>query len=212
MIGVIEVLWLGMLLGVGAALSVGPIFVVIVQQAATSGFGAAVRVILGSATADLVLLVPALAFAWIIRSLERGALWVGAVGAGFLLWLACQAARDALALWRGERRLGVDGRWAFWKGVAGNLANPLTWTFWLATGTPAMLAAQRVGGLAGLALFTATWFLVASGLEAVIALAVARSRRLVGPRGQAGFTAVSAAAFLGLALTLVARDVLPALA
>jgi threonine/homoserine/homoserine lactone efflux protein len=49
--------WLGMLLGVGAALSVGPIFVVIVQQAATSGFPASLRVILGSATADLVLLV-----------------------------------------------------------------------------------------------------------------------------------------------------------
>ena len=62
MTGVTEVLWLGMLLGVGAALSVGPIFVVIVQQAATSGFAACFRVILGSATADLVLLVPALAY------------------------------------------------------------------------------------------------------------------------------------------------------
>ena len=204
-------LWLGMLLGVGAALSVGPIFVVIVQQAATSGFWASLRVILGSATADLVLLVPALAFAWIIRSLERGALWVGAVGSAFLLYLAWQAARDAVTLWREGRQLLIDGRWAFWKGVAGNLANPLTWTFWLATGTPAMLAAQRVGGPAGLVLFTATWFLVASGLEAVIALAVARSGRLVGARGQAWFTAVSAVAFLGLALTLVARDVLPRL-
>jgi threonine/homoserine/homoserine lactone efflux protein len=211
MTGVFGVLWLGMLLGVGAALSVGPIFLVIVQQAATAGFPASLRVILGSATADLVLLVPALAFAWIIRSLERGALWVGAVGAVFLLYLAWQAARDALRLWRDHRRLLADGRWAFWKGVAGNLANPLTWTFWLATGTPAMLAAQRAGGPAGLVLFTATWFLVASGLEAVIALAVARSGRLVGPRGLACFTAVSAAAFLGLALTLVARDVLPRL-
>ncbi len=55
MTGVVEVLRLGMLLGVGAALSVGPIFVVIIQQAATSGFGAALRVILGSATAGLVL-------------------------------------------------------------------------------------------------------------------------------------------------------------
>jgi threonine/homoserine/homoserine lactone efflux protein len=211
MTGVIEVLWLGMLLGVGAALSVGPIFVVIVQQAATSGFGASFRVILGSATADLVLLVPALAFAWIIRSLERGALWVGTVGALFLLYLAWQAARDARALWREDRQLQVDGRWAFWKGVAGNLANPLTWTFWLATGTPAMLAAQRSAGLAGLVLFTATWFLVASGLEAVIAAAVARSGRRVGSRGQAWFTAVSAVAFLCLAATLVARDVLPRL-
>jgi threonine/homoserine/homoserine lactone efflux protein len=206
-----EVVWLGALLGVGAALAVGPIFVVIVQQAATSGFPASFRVILGSATADLVLLVPALAFAWIIRALDRGALWVGLVGALFLLWLAWQAARDAVALWRSGRQLVVDGRWAFWKGVAGNLANPLTWTFWLATGTPAMLAAQRAAGAAGLAVFTVTWFLVASGLESVIALAVARSRRLVGARGQAWFTAASAAAFCGLAVTLVARDVLPAL-
>jgi threonine/homoserine/homoserine lactone efflux protein len=211
MTGVVGVLWLGMLLGVGAALSVGPIFVVIVQQAATSGFAASFRVILGSATADLVLLVPALAFAWVIRTLDRAALWVGAVGALFLLWLAWQAAHDAVALWREHRRLMVDARWAFWKGVAGNLANPLTWTFWLATGTPAMLAAQQAGGPAGVVLFTATWFLVASGLEAVIALAVARSGRLVGARGQAWFTAVSAVAFLCLAATLVARDVLPRL-
>ena len=211
MTAVAGVLWLGMLLGVGAALAVGPIFVVIVQQAATSGFPASLRVILGSATADLVLLVPALAFAWVIRSLERGALWVGAVGAGFLLWLDWRAARDALALWRGGRRLAPDGRWAFWKGVAGNLANPLTWTFWLATGTPAMLAARRAGGMAGLALFTATWFVVASGLEAVIALAVARSHRLVGSRGQAWFTAASAVAFVCFAVTLLARDVLPPL-
>jgi threonine/homoserine/homoserine lactone efflux protein len=213
MTGVTEVLWLGLLLGVGSALAVGPIFVVIVQQAATSGFAASFRVILGSATADLILLVPALAFAWVLRSVDQGALWVGAVGAGFLCWLAWQAARDAVALWREDpaRALHADGRWAFWKGVAGNLANPLTWTFWLATGTPAMLAARRAGGMAGLALFTATWFLVASGLEAVIALAVARSRRLVGSRGQAWFTASSAVAFLCLAATLVARDVLPRL-
>jgi threonine/homoserine/homoserine lactone efflux protein len=211
MTGVTEVLWLGILLGIGAALSVGPIFVVIVQQAATSGFGASFRVILGSATADLVLLLPALAFAWIIRSLDRAALWVGAVGAVFLLYLAWQAARDAVTLWRENRQLRADGRWAFWKGVGGNLANPLTWTFWLATGTPAMLAAQEAGGAAGIVLFTATWFLVASGLEAVIAFAVARSGRVVGARGQAWLTAASAVAFLCFAATLVARDVLPSL-
>jgi threonine/homoserine/homoserine lactone efflux protein len=74
-----------------------------------------------------------------------------------------------------------------------------------------MLAAQQAAGPAGVVLFCATWFLVASGLEAVIALAVARSGRLVGPRGQAWFTAASAVAFLCFAVTLVARDVLPRL-
>ena len=67
------------------------------------------------------------------------------------------------------------------------------------------------GGPAGVVLFTATWFLVASGLEAVIAFAVACSGRMVWARGQAWFTAVSAVAFLCLAATLVARDVLPRL-
>src|SRR4029450_2690031 len=104
MTGVTEVLWLGILLGIGAALSVGPIFVVIVQQAPTSGFAPSFRVILGSATADLVLLLPALAFAWIIRSVERGALWVGAVGTVFLCWLSWRGGPDAGALGRGGRR------------------------------------------------------------------------------------------------------------
>ena len=74
-----------------------------------------------------------------------------------------------------------------------------------------MLAAQRAGGTAGLVLFTAIWFLVASGLESVIARAVARSGRRVGPRGQAWLTGISAVAFVFLAATLVAGDVLPRL-
>jgi threonine/homoserine/homoserine lactone efflux protein len=47
------------LLGAGAALSVGPIFVPIVQEAATRGFGASLRVILGSATPDAEVLATA---------------------------------------------------------------------------------------------------------------------------------------------------------
>jgi threonine/homoserine/homoserine lactone efflux protein len=69
------VLWLGMLLGVGAALSVGPIFVVILQQAATSGFPASLRVIL-----------------WVIRSLERAV----ASAVAFLCLAVTLVARDVL--------------------------------------------------------------------------------------------------------------------
>jgi threonine/homoserine/homoserine lactone efflux protein len=95
--------------------------------------------------------------------------------------------------------------------VLGNLANPLTWTFWLATGTPAMLRAQEIGGWPGLLAFTATWFVVASGLEAVVALVLARSRRPMGSRGQALFSVLSAAAFAALAAFLTVAYVLPKL-
>lgn len=203
-----EILWLGVLLGVGAALSVGPIFVTILQEAAARGFWAAFKVILGSATADLVLLVPALAFAWVMTAVAEAQVWVSAVGAALFLVFAAQAVRDSRVLWRGGGGAPIEG-WAFWKGVASNLANPLTWTFWVATGTPSMLRAQEVGGWLGVALFTVTWFVVASGLEAVIAFAVAGSGRKVGARGQAVMTAVSAVIFIGLAAVLVVRDVAP---
>ncbi len=204
-----QVIGLGALLGVGAAFAVGPIFVAIIQQAATRGVGAGVGVILGSAVADLLLLLPALAFAWVISLVASAALWVGLIGTLAFHYLAQGAARDALRLWRdGEGVRPAEG-WAFWKGVAGNLANPLTWTFWLATGTPTMARVGQLAGAGGVVVFTATWFAVASGLETLVAVAVARSGRLVGSRGQAAFTAVSALMFLALALNLVVTDVLP---
>jgi threonine/homoserine/homoserine lactone efflux protein len=204
-----EVLWLGVLLGCGAALSVGPIFVTILQEAAARGFGASLRVILGSATADLILLLPALAFAWVIAAVASANQWVGLIGAVAFVVMAVQAVRDSRRLWTHGEPEPAAG-WAFVKGVLGNLANPLTWTFWLATGTQAMVRAHEAGGWAGLVLFTVTWFVVASGLEAVIAFAVARSGRRIGNRGQAIFTAVSAVLFLGLAGLLLAKDVVVA--
>jgi len=204
---VIEILWLGVLLGAGAAMSVGPIFVTILSEAATRGFGPALRVILGSATADVVLLLPALAFAWVIAAVARAEFWVGLVGAVFFSFLAVQAVREALRLWREGPGPQPSG-WAFWKGVTANLANPLTWTFWLATGTPTMMRAQHLAGRTGLAVFTVTWFVVASGLEAVIAYAVARSGHRVGRRGQGAFTGLSALLFAALAGTMLVRGVI----
>ncbi len=201
-----EILWLGVLLGVGAAFSVGPIFVTIVQEAATRGFGASFRVILGSATADLLLLLPALAFSWLIAQVAAASFWVGLVGALCLGYFAVEALRDARRLWTARAAAPTPAGWSFWKGVLGNLANPLTWTFWLATGTPTMLRTYEVGGAMGLLLFTLIWFIVASGLEAVIALAIARSRSAVGPRGQAVFTSLSGVMFFALAGTLLVQS------
>lgn len=201
-----EVVWLGVLLGVGAAFSVGPIFVTIIQEAATRGFGASFRVILGSATADLVLLIPALLFSWLIAQVAAAVFWVALVGAGFFVYFAVEAYRDARRLWRAEQQINPPNGWSFWKGVIGNLANPLTWTFWLATGTPTMLFAFNSSGWPGLLLFTLVWFVVASGLEALIALAVARSRRIIGSRGQALFTGFSSLMFFLIAGSLLVTN------
>lgn len=201
-----EILWLGLLLGVGAAFSVGPIFVTIVQEAATRGFSSSFRVILGSATADLLLLLPALAFSWLIAQVAAASFWVGLLGAGFLAYFAIEALRDARRLWQAREAATPPASWSFWKGVIGNLANPLTWTFWLFSGTSTMLAAYEVGGAGGLILFTVVWFVVASGLEAAIAFAIARSQKVIGTRGQAIFTSLSSLMFFALAGLLIVQS------
>jgi hypothetical protein len=71
-----------------------------------------------------------------------------------------------------------------------------------------MLRAQHLAGRMGLAVFTVTWFVVASGLEAVIAFAVARSGHRVGRRGQGAFTGLSALLFAALAGMMLVRDVI----
>ena len=114
------------------------------QEAAARGFGASARVILGSATADLLLVGPALAASWVIAQVDALAFYVALVGAAYFLYLAVEAARDSRRLWlsSGASAAGSGG-WAFAKGVLGNLTNPLAWAFWLATGTPTMLRPPR---------------------------------------------------------------------
>jgi threonine/homoserine/homoserine lactone efflux protein len=204
-----QIFWLAAALGVAAGLSVGPIFVTILQSAAASGFPAGLRVIAGSALADSILVAPALAFTWLVAAVARAALWVGLAGAAFLCVLAVQAAREARRLWAREVTVTPVAGWALRKGLLGNLASPATWSFWIAVGTPTMLHAERTGGAAGLALFLGTWFLASSGSEAVLAFAVARSRHRLGPRGLALVNAVAAAFFLLVAVTLLLRNVAP---
>ncbi len=202
-----QIVWPALVLGAAAALSVGPIFVTILQSAAASGFPAGMRVIMGSALADLILVVPALAFTWLVAALARAALWTGLAGAAFLCFLALQAAREARRLWQREVTITPVAGWALRKGLLGNLTSPATWSFWIAVGTPTMLHARQAGGSRGLVLFLAVWFLTASGIEAAMAFAVARSRHRVGPRGLAVLNLGAASFFLVLAGLLVAHGV-----
>ncbi len=201
-----QIFWLALALGAAAALSVGPVFVTILQSAATSGFPAGLRVIMGSALADSILVIPALAFTWLVAAIARAALWLSLAGAVFLCVLAAQAAREARRLWMREATITPVAGWALRKGLLGNLASPATWSFWIAVGTPTMLHAERTGGPAGLALFLATWFAAAAGIEAVLAVVVARSRHLVGPRGLAVLNAGAAVFFLLVAVALILRN------
>jgi len=137
----LELAWLGIALGASAALAIGPIFAAIVHESIARGFGAGLRVSLGATIVDLALLLPALLFAQALDLLVNAAFWIGLFGALVFLHRSGVAFRDAHRLWRaaGEGARSVSS--SFYLGVVGNLTNPLTWGFWLATGIPALLRA-----------------------------------------------------------------------
>jgi threonine/homoserine/homoserine lactone efflux protein len=174
-----------------------------VQEAAARGFGAGLRVIVGSATADLLLIGPALGAAWLLAQVDALAGYVALFGAAYFVYLSVGAVRDGRRLWLGRAAPAPAVGWAFGKGVLGNLLNPLTWSFWLATGTPTMLRAHEAAGWPGLVMFTAVWFGAAMLVEAAVALAVVRSGRALGRRALGGVSLLSAGLFLLLAAALL---------
>ncbi|MFN8511108.1 MAG: LysE family transporter [Thermomicrobiales bacterium] len=203
-----ELLWLGIAVGVGQALAVGPVFLTIVQQSTARGVGAGGRVVVGTTVCDALLLLPALLFAGMFAEFGGIAPWLGALGALGFAYLGLAAGRDAQRLWRGGGPRAGAAIGPFWQGLVSSLANPLAWTIWLAAVAPALMHARWVGGTLGLIVFVAAWFAAAVAVQLVVAFAAARGAGLIGVRGQACVSAIAALLFFVLACQLVAR-VLP---
>jgi threonine/homoserine/homoserine lactone efflux protein len=128
---------------------------------------------------------------------------VAILGALYFGALSLSAARESRRLWHASGVASTSTSWSFARGVLGNLLNPLSWVFWVATGTPTMLRVYRGSGWAGLAVFTVVWFGVAMGGEVVLAASIAVTRRAVGTQALAVLQAASAMAFLVLAGVLL---------
>ena len=150
----------GVLLGLGAAMPLGPVNVEIARRVLRAGFFAGVALGLGAVTVDVVYaLVSAFSFVrlddrpWVARA-------VGAVGVGFLVYLGVQCLRAARAAWKRDPLADADGpttpsptgrsstgRSAYVTGLLMTLLNPMTLVFWFtvvpATGGAAAAAAGR---------------------------------------------------------------------
>ncbi|HEY8601517.1 MAG TPA: LysE family transporter [Thermomicrobiales bacterium] len=205
----LELAWLGIALGASAALAIGPIFAAIVHESIARGFGAGLRVSLGASVVDLAFLVPALLFAQALDLMSNAAFWIGLLGALVFLHRSGVAFRDAHRFWRATSAGSRSAGSSFYLGIVGNLMNPLTWGFWLATGVPALLRARQIGAWGGVALLVIIWFGTLLILEVLLALLVTRTGRALGGRGQACCSVGVALLFLALAGTFLARNVLP---
>lgn len=202
----LEITVLGILFGTSSAFTVGPIFIMIVQTAATQGFRASCNIIYGSAVADIVFLVAAYALAAGMFSIESLLPLLTTLGAMYFLWVGYSTLRETFS---GDFAAGPLERKSAWNiflsGVMGNLANPSTWIFWAAVGGALLLNVHKTAGHLGMIVFTALWFGVAMLWEAGIALLCARMRSMLTTKTLKAINFSAGVLFVMMALMILGR-------
>ena len=204
----IEVTLLGLALGAGEALAIGPLFIAIIHEAAARGFRAGWAVILGATATDAIFLPLLLLGAGILAATPGLLPWLSMVGVAGLLYLGIAAGRDARRLWRGIPHPVTGVARSFRRGILVTLTSPLGWVLWLGADLPALMHSREVGGLGGLALFVVAWFGASVALEAALAFGAARTGRALGGQGRACLSAGSAGIYFVLAATTLATTIL----
>lgn len=167
---------IGLALGIGAGVSPGPLFVLVVTSALRSGWRAGALAALAPVVSDLVVVAGVLL---VLDLLPDRALPVLAVAGGlFLLWTAFVTVRDArtatLEVSAEERRRA--GRQALWQAGLLNLLSPHPWLFWATVLGPLAVSTWRTSTI-GAVLLVGAFYIGIVGAKVLLAVVVAGGRR-----------------------------------
>ncbi len=161
----------GMVLGLAAGFSPGPLTVLVVSETLRHGLRAGLMVALAPLLTDLPII--ALAAFLLDRLADRPALLGGIalLGAAYLFHLGRESLRPPQPA---EIPVSPASR-ALLRGMGANFLNPNPYLFWVGVGTPLLLEAGARSGLHAAA-FAGVFFFFLVGSKIVLARLVDRSR------------------------------------
>ncbi|GAB4348577.1 MAG: LysE family translocator [Gammaproteobacteria bacterium] len=174
-----EYLGYGLVLGLTAGVSPGPLLAVVVTQTVRYGAGEGFKVAVAPLLTDLPIILAALLLLTRIpqRDLVLGV--VSLLGALFLAYLGYDTLRARVDE---EQLLHTDAPRSWQRGLLVNALSPHPYLFWFAVGVPIMLEASRQAPGAAFG-FAFLFFALLVGSKMGVALMVERSRRfLLGSR------------------------------
>lgn len=167
----------GIVLGLGAGLSPGPLLGLVVLTSLRSGIVGGCRVAASPLFVDIPIVVLTLTLV--------SALSDGVVSALYLAGGIVVVAFGVMALRDARRTAGLDNSElrpaSLWQGALATLLNPHPWLFWIAVGAPVLVRSWRESPLHAIA-FLAAFYLFLVGSKAVIAVAVGTTRGRMSPR------------------------------
>lgn len=177
----IEAAGAGLLLGLGAGMSPGPLLGLIMLATMRGGVAAGCRIAVSPLLTDLPILAVALLVASALPNTVLLAISVagGLVAIGFGLLALRDAFRSGL---QGDAVGGRDRPPTLLQGVLINFFSPHPWIFWMGIGAPLVVSGWRASVATGL-VFLVAFYLLLIGSKASIAVIVGVARRRLTPRG-----------------------------
>ncbi|HYA43535.1 MAG TPA: LysE family translocator [Syntrophobacteraceae bacterium] len=187
----------GVILGISAGMSPGPILTLVITETLKHGVRSGVKVAMAPIVTDAPIIVLTLL---LLAKLSRFGSILGCIsiaGGLFLLFMAYES------LWvkKLEPVKGPDRPKSLVKGVLANLLNPNPYLFWVSVGGPIM-AKSMSGGVMGPLLFIGGFYLSLVGSKVLLAVLVGRSRAVLESRGYEYAMRFLGLVLIGLALTL----------
>jgi threonine/homoserine/homoserine lactone efflux protein len=164
----------GVLLGLSAGLSPGPMLALVLAQTLRHGAREGCKVALTPLVTDAPILLVALVLASKLAELRLLLGIVSVAGRAFVLYLAWESVWPV----RQEAETPAARPRSWFKGIVTNLLNPHPWIFWLTVGA-AILAKATAQGWPVAAAFLFGFYLLLVGSKLLVALLTGRSRNLL---------------------------------
>ena len=167
----------GVLLGLSAGLSPGPMLALVLAQTLRHGSREGCKIALTPLVTDPPIILVTLALASKLAQLSPLLGIVSITGAVFVLYLAWESFNPV----RQEPKTSEEQPKSWFKGIVTNLLNPHPWVFWLTVGAAILAKAMAQGWLTAAA-FLFGFYLLLVGSKVLVALMAGRSRNLLAGR------------------------------
>ena len=190
----------GILFGLSAGLSPGPLLTLVISETLKHGTGSGVKVAMAPLITDTPIVLLAITVVSQVSNLHFVLGLISMGGAAFLLYLGYESVMFKGAALEMESSRPQSLR----KGIIANFLNPSPYLFWFTVGAPIVIKATGFG-FSGPVLFLAGMYLLLVGSKVVIAWLTGKSRRFLQSRGYVVTIRVLGIALLAFAV-IFARD------
>jgi len=167
----------GLVLGVSAGISPGPLLTLVMTQTLKHGIGEGIKVSLAPLLTDLPIVLLALFVLHRLTALDTVLGCIALFGAGYLFYLGY----ESMTFGGADFTARSEAPHSFKKGIVANFLNPNPYMFWFAIGGPLVLKAFSASTMAVL-VFMAAFYLLLVGAKCVVAVVAGSSRHFLKSR------------------------------